>query len=78
MSATARSTCTGSVTLATGTTSTVLRDALFGRDTAVVLVPTDAAGAALACLAGRHAVGSVTLGHAAPGRHLTFLWIALG
>jgi hypothetical protein len=70
--------CVGSVTLATGATSTVLRDALFGRDTAVVLVPTSAAGAALAWWQSDQAAGSVTLGHDAPAGDLVFLWIALG
>lgn len=70
--------CTGDVTLLATTTSTVLRDALFGRDTVLVLVPTDAAGAALAVWQAANAVGSVTLGHAAPVADTTFLWVALG
>lgn len=70
--------CTGTVTLAAGTTSTLVRDSLFGAGTVLALRPTTAGGAALKTWQAATGKGSITVGHDAPGADQPFLWTALG
>lgn len=69
---------TGETTIFDATTETIVRDPDFGIDTVLVLVPTTAAGAALAWWQAGTGKGTVTVGHDAPDDPLTFRWIALG
>lgn len=68
----------GEVTLASGSTSTVLRNRRFGAATEIVLVPRSAAQAALAVWLAAKAQGELTLGHDAPVGDQTLGYIALG
>jgi hypothetical protein len=68
----------GEVTIATGTTTTLIEDQNFTFTTEITLTPRNSTGAALAWWLAARNKGSITLGHAAPGSDLTFGYIAAG
>lgn len=70
----------GRVTLAPGTTSTVIRSPIFRPTTALILVPLSQAAAPInwwmeSAVTDRLAI---TIGHAAPAGDASFAWIAVG
>lgn len=69
---------TGEVTLANGTTSTVIGNRRFGSQTEIVLTPRSAAQAALKTWLAVRETGRLTLGHDAPSGDQTFGYIAIG
>jgi hypothetical protein len=68
----------GEVTIATGTTTTLIEDQNFTFTTEITLIPRNSTGAALAWWLAARNKGSITIGHAAPGSNLTFGYIAAG
>ena len=68
----------GEVTLANGTTSTVIEDANFTATTELQLIPRADPGAAWRYWLAARNKGSITIGHTDPGTNLLCGWIALG
>lgn len=68
----------GEVTLANGSTSTVIEDANFGATTEIVLIPRGDPGASFRFWLAARNKGSLTLGHTDPGADLLCGWLALG
>jgi hypothetical protein len=68
----------GEVTLVAGTTSTILEDSLFTTTTEVLLIPRDAAGAAISWWLQQRMAGRIIMGHDAPGSDILFGYIAIG
>ena len=69
----------GNVTLASGTTSTVIRAPIFRASTVLVLVPRSSAAAAISWWQETNAdKGAITIGHSAPGADVPFSWLAVG
>jgi hypothetical protein len=66
------------VTMASGTTTTVIRGNTVGIDSIPILVPTTSTGAALAWWLSSRAKGALTLGHDAPGADELFLLLLIG
>jgi hypothetical protein len=71
--------CHGKVTLLAGTTETSIKAPVFTANTVIVLVPTDAASAALSVWQQEATTRrEVIVGHDAPGANAEFLWVAVG
>lgn len=69
----------GAVVLLMGTTETRIVSPIFSAHTIIILIATDAAGAALAWWQKEvDQKRSVTMGHDAPGSDVTMLWVAVG
>lgn len=70
--------CTGSITVANGTTSTVVPDVCAYESSVPLLIATNSAAAAISPYVSARAAGSFTLTHADPGASATFLYVLLG
>lgn len=68
----------GEVTLASGTTETVIRSPIFRATSVLILVPLSSAAAAISWWQDSRARGSITVGHSAPGSDLDFAWVVCG
>lgn len=68
----------GTVTLASGTVSTVVTDREFGATTVLHLTPRSTGAAAIAWWQVDRAKGQITLGHDAPGADVEFYYTAIG
>lgn len=68
----------GEVTIANGTTSTMIEDANFGPTTELLLIPRTDPGASWRFWLAARNKGSLTLGHPDPGSDLVCGWIAEG
>ena len=68
----------GEVTLANGTTSTVIEDSNFGATTELLLIPRADPGASFRFWLAARNKGSLTVGHPNPGTDLVCGWLALG
>lgn len=69
---------TGAATFSSGSTSTTLTDARFGKGRYVLMVPLDSYGAGLGWWMSSIADGTCTIGHAAPSHDAAFGWVVLG
>jgi hypothetical protein len=68
----------GEVTLANGSTSTLIEDANFGATTEIVLIPRADPDASFRFWLAARSRGSLTVGHTDPGTDLVCGWIAVG
>ena len=68
----------GEVTIANGSTSTIIDDAQFGPTTEIVLTPRSDPGAAWRYWLAARSKGRITLGHPDPGGDLVCGWTAQG
>jgi hypothetical protein len=69
---------TGSLVMASGTTSTVINDRRLSERSVVVLVPRTAAAAGVAWWVSTYGRGKVTLGHDSVPADRSFDWVGLG
>ena len=68
----------GEVTIANGSTSTVITDSNFGLTTEIALIPRSDPGASWRFWLAARNKGSLTIGHPNPGTDLVCGWIAEG
>jgi hypothetical protein len=68
----------GTVTFASGTTTTTIVDREFGLTTVLNFTPRSAAAAAIVPYQTANAKGEITIGHAAPGADVAFYYSAIG